>query len=239
MKLYAVSNAYMMTEIMSASIMRFKQTAHVRGIKWILVDNHWPLYEYPFAAQDISQLLGAELVDPGKNLGGHAGTTFGLKHLEFEDDDLILNYDLDSWPITSGWLKAMQEVMIEDKTLGWVALMPDRIRQNPGWNISKVAGHNIAFRDPTEMWNVTLFRGKMFREGMLADSNFYGWVETAMERKAKEIGLRHGWLYDFIEGWHPIPHPKMYCDYKDDHARAAVRFEGSFEEYVKLKGVTV
>ena len=244
-RLLAVSIAYMNLEIMAASVARLFETAGARLERWILVDNHWPLYapgERPLKYHPVfrlSQFMNAELVYPAENLGGHGGLSFGLKALDFDDDDLILNYDLDSWPITQDWLVKMIEVMLADPTLGWVALMPDRIANNPGWQLETIADHRVAFRNPTEMWNVTLFRGKMFREGMLADSKYYGFVETAMERKANALGLRHGWMMDVWEGAHYIPHPEIYNKYKWIHARKndPEHFPGSFEEYLKLKGV--
>ena len=249
MKLLAVSNVYAQPEIVASSIARFFLTAGVIPSNWTLVDNHWPMIQNPaWFAMKAAELIGLAYCIPAtetghdgipmdKNLGGHGGTTFGLKHLKFEDDDLILNYDLDSWPITPGWLTAMVETMQADPTLGWVALMVNRLISDPKWTYETIGGNRVAFRTPTEMWNVSLFRGKMFRQGMLADSRYYGYVESAMERLAQSLGLRHGWMADFIEGdHHPISHPREFCDYKDEHARSAVRFQGSFEEYLKLKG---
>jgi hypothetical protein len=248
MKIKAVSIAYMNPEIMAASVARFYESAGVLPVEWVLVDNHWPLYGYKLDWRDISnsvrrlaKFMMARVAVPERNLGGHGGLTFGLKTMNFKDNDLILNYDLDSWPITHDWLFKMMQVMEADPSLGWVALMPERISNNPGWKLEDIGGHRVAFRSPTEMWNVTLFRGKMFKEGMLADSKYYGFVETAMERKATEMGLRHGWLYDVREGPHFIPHPEIYNKYKWIHARKddPEHFPGSFEEYLKEKGVTI
>ena len=248
-RLYAVSNVYAQPEIVMSSISQFHLTAGAMPQKWIIVNNHWPMVENPtwHAVQAMNYVgkcgriySACERDGKGeptyKNLGGHGGTTFGLKQFDFEDEDLILNYDLDSWPITPGWLTAMIETMKADLTLGWVALMVERLIQDPAWTYEIIGGHRVAFRDPTEMWNVTLFRGKMFREGMLADSTYYGYVETAMERKAREFGLRHGWMVDFIEGQHPIPHPKTYSDYKQAHARSNPKYPGTFEQWLKEMG---
>ncbi len=241
MNLYAVSNAYMMPEIMASSMARFFETAGRKPYQWILVDNRWPLYsgfEKPVCSHPVTSLaryMEATPVYPEKNLGGHGGTTFGLKHLDFKDNDLILNYDLDSWPVTQGWLTAMAAVLEADPSMGFIALLDNRCEAGKNWHIKTIRGHRVGTQDQPDMWNVTLFRGKMFRDGMAADSKYYGYVETAMSRRLLEKGLYMGWMMDYREDPHPIPHPNIYHHYKRDHAGGT--YPGSFEEYIREKGV--
>jgi hypothetical protein len=240
-KLYAVSIAYMMPETIASSVARFFETAGEAPLKWILVDNHWPMYGQPdktkstYPVYSLARLMNADRVTPEKNLGGHGGLSFGLKALDFADDDLILNYDLDSWPVTQGWLSAMIEVMEADSSLGFVALLDNRCESGKDWKFETIGGHKVAFLNHPDMWNVTLFRGKMLRDGMVADSKYYGFVETAMARRLQEKELRMGRMYDFREDPHPIPHPHHYHHYKREHAEG--HFPGSFEEYLKEKQV--
>ena len=247
-QLYAVSIAYMDYTIMAASIAQLYKTAglnyDLQPTEWILVDNHWPLKPgwkiagIDFQTQKLADSLWqGKLVDPGQNLGGHGGLTFGIQQLKYlKDDDLVLNYDLDSWPVTPGWLQAAVDVMKADPSLGYVALLPNRIEKSREWAFEQIAGHRLATHPVTEMWNVTVFRGSVIKGGMLADRKYYGFVETAMLRKIHELGLRFGYLYDFREDQHPIWHCREYCDYKDAHGREGT-FPGSFEEYLKEKGI--
>lgn len=248
MKLFAVSNAYADLEVMTFGVSRFYKTTNVNisgyPSAWVLVDNHWPLNKRGngFEIQKIQKFMDAYLVDPGKNLGGHGGTSFGLSNFGnrygpkingIDDDDLVLNYDLDSNPITEGWLEAMIEVMNADPTLGYVALLDNRCEAGKPWTFETIAGHKIALLPHADMWNVTLFRGKVIKDGMKADTKYYGLVETAMRKHMEPMGLRMGYLYDFREDVCPINHPHSYFLYKQEHA--AGRYAGTFEEYLKEK----
>ena len=234
MKLFAVSNIYCSPEIAGASFGQFLKTTEDQIDEWFLVNNHWPLSrDY---SHDLAGFMAASVFDKGYNLGGHGGTSYGLSCLNFADNDLILNYDLDSWPLDNGWLDAMVDVMEATPNMGWIGLMHEGCKQHTDWYYKEIAGHKVAFVDHPDMWSVTLFRGKMLLGGMLADSTYYGFVETAMDRKAKELGMINGWLKDFRETWHPIPHPQSYNDYKRLHA--GKRFLGTYEEYLKCEKST-
>ena len=238
MNLYAVSIAYGSPEILMSGFAQGKRTMGAQVNEWVLVNNHWPLLEsYAHEAVYVSTLseqMRAKVVNPDKNIGGHDGLTFGLKALDFKDHDFILNYDLDSWPVTPGWLTAMVQVMQADPSLGFVALLDNRCKTGKKWKVETIAGHQVGFQAEPDMWNVTLFRGLMLRDGMVADSIYYGFVETAMGKRLEQKGLRMGWLMDFNEDPHPIPHPAIYTEYKRLHA--GKEFMGSFEEYLVKKG---
>ncbi|MFA5419618.1 MAG: hypothetical protein WC341_14300, partial [Bacteroidales bacterium] len=234
MNLYAVSIAYYEPDVIGMSVGKFFRTSGVENIecgisKWIFVNNHWPIKpnNMNLSVNQLAKFMNAEVVTPEKNLGGHGGFSFGIKNLKFEDDDLILNYDLDSYPETYGWLKAMVETMQADKTLGYVALLNNKEVGHPG-KTEIIGGHKVLFPDKIYMWNVTLFRGSVMREGMLADSTYYGYVETAMRRKIDAMGLRMGYMEDCRESNISLPQNPIYYKYKRAHAHEKT-FNGSFE----------
>lgn len=237
MSLLAISNLFMKPELMAQAMIRFhmtsgKQVLDVRT--WLFVDNHWPLGDlgYQNAVEMISHMGLGMIVDPGSNLGGHGGFNFALKQLNPHADDLILNYDLDSNPLSYGWLSAMIDVMRADPSLGYVALLDDRCVENRPWQFETIAGHKMAFAD-TDMWNVTLFRASVLREGMKAQYKYYGQVELPMQEHVKSLGMRFGYLYDFRESCPPftLAHDSIYTQYKADHVSR--KFDGSFDEYLK------
>jgi len=245
MDLTAISILYMDPAIILQTITQMWATAGFacNPSPWMLVDNRWPLSTEPEWIAAVSNFKSALacanpiLERPERNRGGHGGFNFGLEKLKaltsFTAETLVLNYDLDIWPLTPGWGKAMVDVMRADPSLGYVALLDERCVNNRRWRFETIAGHRCAVTDSTDMWAATLFRGRALDKGMLAPTLYYGKVEIAMEAHMREIGMRWCYLYDFRETKHPVPHHPIYSQYKREHADG--RYFGSFEEYVRDK----
>lgn len=240
MKLFCVSVVHMEPEIAAMSLMRLKRTGGVEPDRTVIVSHHWPINPRNFD-DCVHGLAGifesTKIVRPEKNLGGHGGFTFGLEHIDFDDDDLILGYDPDSYPREWNWLRAMIDVMIADSTMGYVSLMSEWIQGNRDWRIEDIGGRRVAFHPVPDMFNVTIWRGKMLRQGMMAEREnpWYGNVETAMARHAEFVGMRWGYMRDFLEDYCPIPHHPLYVEWKK-RAGGARSYSGNFDEYVKEFG---
>jgi len=86
--------------------------------------------------------------------------------------------------------------------------------------------------DSLEMWNITLFRaGFLMSEGLLAHSDHYGFVETAMREKCLKEWRSHGYMAEWFEIQCPLAHPQEYSDWKRLHA--GKHYMGNFDQYVK------
>lgn len=236
MNLYAITVAHCVPEVLGHGLQQFYSTCLMYPRKHIIVDNYWPLEKEKtsLALKRIAKPFNCELIAPpeGKNIGGHGGMTFAINHLNPKDDDLVVVFDPDSNPPSEpmGWLNAMFDVMTADPSFGYVSLMLDAIQNTRAWNYEMIKGVTVITHPVPEVFNVTMFRGIALREGMLADSTIYGFVETAMHRQITKLGLRSGFLYDYREKKCPIEHPEIYNRWKIAHA--IQKYPGTFDEWI-------
>lgn len=230
-RLFTLTTVYMDATILAASLAQANRTG-IQNLetRWLILNHAWPIDPQ---SQKISLLLAARQVSAtvftlDKNIGGHEGFNYLLNQTDFQDDDFILEYDADSWPLVGGWAYAMKRCLDADPTLGYVSLLSHEIPPRP-WHVKAIAGYRVGFLPEPEMWNVTMFRGSVLRQGMVANSKFYGHVEVPMQARIKAMGMRNGYLLDFPEGKHPIPHHALYSEWKKSHA--AGTYPKNFDEY--------
>lgn len=237
-KVIAITVSHCEPRILEHGLAVFYGTCGItRPDRHVIVQNHWPI-DHDATVERVRKIAAhyrCELIDPHKNIGGHGGVNFALKHVEPNPEDLILIYDPDSNPIGSGWLRAMIDVMESSSLLAYVALQHSGIPKD--WkSVINVAGHMVGIKPYPDMINVSLWWADFLRNGLEAEFEFYGQVERPMFRKARSIGMTMGYMLGYFESPCPIPVPKIYIDWKLDHV--SNRFTGNFDEYVKLKGVT-
>lgn len=245
MKLHVITICHMEPETIAWSLYKFRRTTEKLPDTWTMLDNLWPIkteqtskmlfhlhYQIPWKTE-------VRMLKAVKNLGGHGGISYCLTEYPPDNDDLVLIYDPDSNPKTDGWLEAMLATMNADPTLGYVSLLDNRNTDRP-WTYEEIGGNKVAFLPHPEMFNVTLFRATVLKKGFLADSDkwnapFYGHVETAFFKHVRELGMRNGYMFDYREDKCPIPHPKVYDKWKEDHALG--RYPGNFDAYCIEKGI--
>jgi hypothetical protein len=58
----------------------------------------------------------------GKNVGARDGFNRILSHIKPSDDDIIVGYDPDSYPITQGFLGALCVPIMADRSIVWTTL---------------------------------------------------------------------------------------------------------------------
>lgn len=234
-KLYAITLGYLFPEILAHTLIKGWRTAGFVPDRWIVVDHHWPIQPIAtsIAVNGLARTIGAEVMRPEKNLGGHGGLNWVLQQIKPQPEDFILTYDGDSNPITQGWLLEMQRALDLYPELTSVSLMHEHILER-GWQINAPTdGRPKLARIPLEMFNVTLWRGSTLAGGLkgLAASPYYGSVETAMNQQ-----LNHAYLWDYREGGNPIPHHPLYTEWKFQHAIKGD--QRNFDEYYRAKGGT-
>lgn len=234
-RLFAVSTCHMEPEIIAMSLARLRRTGGMIPDRHIIVSHHWPIDPHGFhdLVVDIAKICKGEVVQPERQLGGHFGFNFGLGHLELKDDDLVLGYDPDSYPAKRGWLKAMVEVMQDDPRLGYVSLMSEWIQGNRDWRLEMIGGHRVAFHPIQDMFNITVFRASVLKKGLLAEEKnpYYGNVETGMKRHVDGLGMRWGYMRDWLEDRCPIKHHPIYEEWKKK-AGGEGTYKGNFDQYV-------
>lgn len=242
--IYWITCSFMAQRVMDQSREALENTLHLADLqaikRTIFVDHRYPLGENGPYLKEWARMMGADLICPPKNLGGHGGVTYALQFLSaFEtlnDNDIVFIIDPDSYPLTDGWFGACVASLENDNTLGGISVMDERLVERP-WQVVEVPfSPKVGFLPAAEMWNMSAFRYKTLRAGFLADSAFYGYVETAMWKKMHSLGLRHGYLIDFIEGANPAPHDALYVAWKEAHARGGDK--RNFDQFLEEKLAT-
>lgn len=229
---HAVTLAYMDPAIVEASIEQFVKTAGAKPDHWLMVPHYWPIETLTHFQKigEIAERVGAEVHNPTENLGGTGGYNWAFGWLAPRDEDFILTFDGDSYPITEGWLKALVDVLKGDPTLACASLWPAPVVRSDG-EVHTVAGHRVRVFPMPEMMSVTLWRASFFRTGIVGHFAWYGQIEIPMFYRARGLGLKIGYLETFRESANPIPHPKIYTEWKRKHVSTG--YKGNFDEYVK------
>lgn len=213
-----------------------KATRSATDIDWLLVDNHYPEISDGFWASWAKE-LGAEYLDPGRNLGLHHGLNFALTAVNADRADLMLGVDPDTRPLTDGWDDAlMQALAIPD--VGWASLGNDhsegemRIR---GFSESQESGLRLFTTKTAVVNSICGFKLSWVKDvgGFQEPSAYYGGVEGMMFPMCHKARLRWVWLRDFREGkWETDLSDYDYKAYKWAHAHKG--WPGEYSEWLKL-----
>lgn len=232
--IYWITCCHAPVRIMRQTRARLRKTMDGGQIdRMVFVDHRYPLEQAENGAfiKDWAEEWSADVICPPENLGGHGGDNYALRFLRPENDsDIVFIIDPDSYPIEDGWFQACVQALDNDPKLGAISLVDRRIQERP-WKIEDVFAPRVAFLSKPEMWNMTAFRFGVLREGLKADTKFYGFVETAMWSHLGKLGLRHGYLIDFTEGANPEAHDPEYVQWKDMHAHGV--YPHNFDRYCR------
>ena len=259
-----ISLAYINPTVIAASLWDYLASCP-EGIadEHIIVDNHYPL-DYGGVRLRMEQaqkiLPSLTILDPGKNLGLHEGFNYALERVlpGLDDDDLIIAYDLDESPRSTGWLNAMRLVMAADSACGWLSMSssaiktaladapvraivgPARARGETSPTSASGPTHEcvaVIVPDRPCINHVCSWRVRALRAvGKLEESRpYYGYLEMVMWPKFKAAGYYQGWLRDFYDQ-HDAYGPYQdaeYQAYKRAHVASSPNtFLGSFEEWL-------
>jgi hypothetical protein len=247
-KVYVISVCHMDPRIIEHSILRFFAT-NISCINlashWVFVDHHWPL-DKEITSQVVNKMscyveskgIGSTVIKPDKNLGGHGGMCFAIDYLKLNfpisSDDLILIYDPDSNPETVDWLKSMVDVMTTEPRFAYVSLTIKSILSNYNLYARADIGAHKVVENVLDMINVTMFKASfLLTHGVTANTKFYGGIEVSMVQKARDQGLKTGYLIDQFEIGNPIPHPDIYNKWKGLHACG--KYCGNFDQFINKK----
>ena len=228
-KIHLTVVCHVQPKIMAVSLIRLMATAGEPIASAVFIDNFWPI-DREETSRDIETLAkayGAAVTRPagGRNIGGHQGGNLAIDFLRpvLQRDDLILGFDPDSFPLDYGWLAAAKTVML-NSDLDSVSLIHTAIINRP-WQFQIINGIKVGSLPFPEMYNVTVWRAGWLLDNKLAGSGFYGHVESALHHKNK-----HGYLLEYAESHHPIPHPEIYVEWKRVHASG--EYKGNFDQFV-------
>lgn len=246
MRVFAITLAFCNPKVLERSIRAFYASRNPdMELEHVIVDQHYPMHRKETAVllASLAGEFGIRVLDPGKNLGLHAGFNWAMCALNPRDEDIIIGYDGDSLPISPGWDMALVRAIDGTKTqhgkkVVWSTLGNPRTIKDinlRGFDKATADGYLDIWLTRTSITNsVCAWRYGWLRSvGFLHEPRaFYGHLEAEMwgrMRKDREAwGVLPGWqesdeLRDF--------HDREYVVYKWKHAHEK-SWPGDFESFV-------
>ena len=237
MKIHLTTVAHGPAEAFAASYLRLFSSINTKFDSIVVVDNHWPINKEANTKSIavIAESVGAKLVRPeGGNIGGHQGGNLAISHLQLADDDLMLGFDYDSYPVTPGWLEAMIDGM-KFSNLDSLHLLHSDIKEihekrGTKWSVNEYGGVRVGTLPHPEMFNLTIWRGAWLKQHPMVGQGFYGHIESMTHGYNN-----HGYTVDFLEGHNPVFIPPTYQDWKRAHAGG--NYLGNFDAWCRERRI--
>ena len=245
MAVYAITLAFANSEIIEKSISAFHATRNQAlplGGHFV-VDQH-----YPLGREAVKKTLDGltdrcTVLDPGRNLGLHAGFNWAIAQINPQPEDIIIGYDSDSLPVSQGWDMALVRAIDCRRSDGqgevvWATLANPRTLhdvQTRGFDRALADGFIRLMLTRTAVTNsICAWRYQWLKDvGFLQEPTaFYGHLETTMFAK-----LRRGKRWAVVEDWAESDelrwiHDRSYIVYKWMHAHTK-EWSGDFASYVE------
>lgn len=211
MNVYAITLCFNNPAVVAASLDRFYQTRNPDLIlkQHLLIDQHYPLPskdETRRAVQAVADRHGCRVLRPERNLGLHDGWNWACSHLDLQDDDILIGYDPDSWPLTPGWDMALVTALSKDRRAGWASLTNVRSRreleQKSCFEERVTDGYLRVWSTRLPVVNsVCAWKWGFLRKcgGLWEPKAYYGHLETWLFDRLKEQALDWVFLVDWTE----------------------------------------
>lgn len=235
MKLWGLTSAYCDSQILNETMKQLELTCKLK-FEHVILDHHWPI-DYWGSKRHlhaIAEKYGKRVITPFKNLGGHGGYKWALYEIPADDTDLVIIVDGDAFPKDYGWDEAAVRILNSEQKIAAVYLSDERVYAAPNrtWTRREIAGVNYAVCSNYSVTDIAIARVGFLRKAMAGYGAFYGYVEEPIWKAAREMGYETGYLSDYWQAPHPIPHPEIYTRWKVEHAHRFT-FPGNFDEYLK------
>lgn len=239
---HTITLGFAPSRIWAQSMARYAATRNTDLVyKHWWVHNHYPVDKLRNEAENamVCRKFGVEWIDPGRNLGLHDGFNWALKQIQPKDEDIIIAYDPDMWPVTPGWDMALVRALRGDpmRQVVWASLMHTQVKA-PG--VLPVASERMAdgyirlqimrtaIMNSTCAWKASWLK----RVGGLTEPRaFYGHLEAAMWAK---LSGEEQWA--FLPQWEDdhklrLEHDPEYTEYKWVHSHHQT-WDGDFESWL-------
>jgi hypothetical protein len=171
-----------------------------------------------------------------KDSGAAQDFNLALKELNVRDQDIVIVYDHDIYPIQDGWDDAAISVMQADEKVDWVCMWncaSDNEFGARGGIPVTIAGHRCMQAIGPMMAMTSVIRGSFLNYcgGLIQPCPMYGGVELYMWPKLVERGTKKVFLMDFKEDQRLKQYQDdFYQKWKGYHVTG--RFPGSFAQFV-------
>lgn len=171
-----------------------------------------------------------------KDSGAAQDFNQALWDLKLQDDDIVIVYDHDIYPIENGWDDAAISVMQADPLVDWVCMWncaSDNEFGARGGIPVEIAGHRCMQAVGPMLAMTSVIRGSLLNhtKGLIQPCPMYGGVELYMWPKLVARGTKKVFLRDFHEDQRLKAYQDPeYQDWKTLHVTG--RWPGSFKDYV-------
>jgi hypothetical protein len=238
MTVHVVSLGFVPARIWRESLKRFQQTTVLKDIKHHFLLQHYPLNKAQNSAElrEIAKDNGLIWHDAGKNLGLHDGFNFVTEQFGLKPEDVVIAYDPDSNPVSTGWDEALVTVLSEPRYV-WASLMLPAARKSLAGQAravpNAVKGVRVLEIAQPVINSISAFNGSWLLDcgGLTEPNKFYGGLECQMWPKLKD--KKWVFLPDYTEN-HDLLHTQdpEYRQYKWEHAHERT-WAGDFESWLK------
>lgn len=192
------------------------------------------------ALMQLSQMYGSEyLALP--NIGVSQNWTAVCRHINPQDDDILIGADPDERPMNEGWMKAMSDVLLSGNN-GMVTLMcpgQPEVARKVSQSV-KIQGHEVLFpKTRNYCWALIGITGKFFRA--LGEMPYptgalrYGWIETVLYPKFHQLGFSWCALPEYLVNHTVWDGPSLLQDWKYYITSNLKGGQLSFEDYLTMK----
>lgn len=198
--IYAVTLVHHNERQFKPSIERFYEAlSGSLEIRHLVLWQHYPLQPRRDILEELQKRYNFELHDVGHNLGLKRGINHLLSKIDLQNDDFVLGYDADSYPVSPGYDMALRTCFL-DAQVGWATLWGP-------WLDGQIKGHNRAISQiqVTEthypiMNSVCMWRGSFLKHsgGIHELGDMYGGLELALWPHLQSY--KGKWV--FTRDWH-------------------------------------
>lgn len=248
MNAYIITLAFNRPDIIRESLDQCKKTvSQCLKYRHIIVNNWYPLGGKQENTRKLIQYAsenGMEVLDPGRNLGLHHGFNWACSQLPLKDDDILIGYDPDSYPVTPGWDMALITAIAHGGNVAWASLMNPISRKEldeRGFTPRKIGHiHTLETHRPC-VNSICAWRWDFLRKagGLKEPTAFYGGLECAMWKALNDQKQKWVFLLEWCEkSYFFDKQDTLYRDYKWHHAHTG-QWPGDFESYLKHRGVNI
>jgi hypothetical protein len=183
---------------------------------------------------------GYRVVEKAVDKGAAGDFNETVDSLNIDDNDIVIIYDHDIYPIHNEWDDAMIRVMQGAPNCGWLALWNEATNgeflATPGIEHS-VDGICFTEAKTWMMIGASAFRGSFLKAtgGLVQPGKYYGGVEKAMYPHLEQCGMYLAFLNDFAEDQRIklSTECEKYRAWKMVHSLKAFQF--SFDEWLKIQ----
>lgn len=213
--------------------------------------DHYFLYQhYPLKKEETKQRqlrvcekYNIHWYDAGYDRGLHKGMNYLFELVNPDDDDVIIGFDPDEWPISPGFDQALEDALTDPKYPD-IVLAYLKNSTFPPMPYADVVGGRAAhiFSDSIAAVNVAAFKAGWFRAigGWWQPTTHWGYLEVHVNSKIKETNKRRCILRDvrcLTRDLPPefVPQSPIYGEYKGCQANWTSK--ESFEEWLNKRGL--